>query len=358
VNQRVAIVGCGFIGGIHSMVLWGLRHAGCSDAAVVACCDTDIERARLFALYHGAGLATTDPAEAMAAADVVWICTPTSTHRALTDIACRAGLACYCEKPLAPTLGEAEGLAAAVGAVGIPVQVGLVLRHSAVLGAAADLVGSGELGRLMAIVFRDDQYFPIQGQYASTWRADVSIAGGGTLIEHSIHDLDVLAWLAGPVHSVSANTANFAGHEGVEDVAAVILVHESGATSTLTSVWHSVLSRPSTRRIEIFCERGMLWTDDEATGPLHLQTDAGVTEVPLRGQEGGSAPPAEDAVAKALGLPEELEAGLSLYVRSDLAFLESLAASRIPSPGLQPALAAHRLAELAYRSARKRDGEE
>ena len=351
--RRLAIVGCGFIGGIHSMVLWGLRRAGRTDAAVVACCDTDLERARLFALYHGAGLATTDPAEAMAAADVVWICTPTFTHRALIDMACSAGLAVYCEKPLAPSLEEAEQLAAAAAAAGIPVQVGLVLRHSPVLGAASDVVGSGELGRLMAIVFRDDQYFPIQGQYASSWRADVSIAGGGTLIEHSIHDLDVLAWMGGPVDSVSARTANFAGNEGVEDVAAVTLVHESGAVSTLTSVWHWVLSRPSTRRIEMFGERGVLWTDDEAAGPLWLQTDAGATQVPVEGRAGAAGASAVEAVGKVVGLPEELTAGLSLYVRADLDFLESLAASRSASPGLEPALAAHRLADLAYRSARK-----
>jgi predicted dehydrogenase len=61
--RRIALVGCGFIGGIHSMLLGGLRRAGYSEAEVVACCDTDIERARLFAELHGAGLATTDPRE-------------------------------------------------------------------------------------------------------------------------------------------------------------------------------------------------------------------------------------------------------------------------------------------------------
>jgi predicted dehydrogenase len=349
---RIAIIGCGFVGGIHSMVLWGLRRAGCTDAAVVACCDTDLERARLFAMFHGASLATTDPTDAMAAVDVVWICTPTFSHRALMDLACSVRLPVYCEKPLAPTLSEAEQLVAAAADARIPVQVGLVLRHSTVISGVRRRVRSGELGRLMAVVFRDDQYFPIQGQYGSSWRADVSMAGGGTLIEHSIHDLDVLAWIAGPVSSVSANTANFAGHEGVEDVAAVTLIHQSGATSTLVSVWHSVLSRPSTRRIEVFCERGMLWTDDEAAGPLYLQTDAGVIEVALEPGAEGADSSADDGVLKVLGLPGEFKAGLSLYVRSDLAFLDSVMASRDPSPGLEPALVAHRLVDLAYRSAR------
>jgi predicted dehydrogenase len=349
--RRIAIVGCGFIGRIHSTVLMGLRRAGYTDDAVVACCDSEVERAKKFAVFHGASMATSDPAMAMGAADAAWICTPTSTHLGLVNLACSLRLPVYCEKPLAPTLSEAEDLVAAAAAAGIAVQVGLVLRSSTVLLAARDRVLSGQLGRLMAIAFRDDQYFPIQGQYRSSWRADVSTAGGGTLIEHSIHDLDVLQWMAGPVRSVTAGTTNFAGHEGIEDVAAVSLVHESGAISTLTSVWHSIMSRPSTRRIEMFCERGLLWTEDEAAGPLYVQTDEGVSEVPL-GQgrrETGSSP--EDGVLAALGLPETLKAPLSLYVRSDLAFLESLATQKMPSPGLQPALDAHRLLDLAYRSA-------
>jgi predicted dehydrogenase len=351
VPRRIAIVGCGFVGRIHSMVLSGLRRAGYTDAAVVACCDADVERARKFGGFHGSSLTTNNPAEAMAAADAAWICTPTSTHRGLVDLACSLRLPVYCEKPLAPTLSEAEDLVAAAAATGIPVQVGLVLRNSTVLAAARDRVLSGELGRLMAIAFRDDQYFPIQGQYASSWRSDVSIAGGGTLLEHSIHDLDVLHWMAGPVLSVSARTANFAGHEGIEDVAAATLVHQSGTISTLTSVWHSIMSRPSTRRVEVFCERGLLWTDDEAGGPLYLQTDEGVTEVSLGDcTQGGSSSPEED-VAKVLELPRKLTAPLSLYVRSDLAFLESLATQKMPSPGLKLALDAHRLADLAYSSA-------
>ena len=58
------------------------------------------------------------------------------------------------------------------------------------------IVASGRHGRPLATTLRDDQYFPIQGQYGSTWRKDVAAAGGGTLIEHSIHDVDVLALVA------------------------------------------------------------------------------------------------------------------------------------------------------------------
>ena len=67
----------------------------------------------------------------------------------------------------------------------------------------------------MATVLRDDQYFPIQGFYGSTWRKDVTQAGGGTLIEHSIHDVDVLRWLLDDDY-VSGDHASLARHSGGE----------------------------------------------------------------------------------------------------------------------------------------------
>ena len=43
---------------------------------------------------------------------------------------------------------------------------------------------------------------PSRGTYASQWRADVAQAGGGCLIEHSIHDVDILRFCFGEVDSV------------------------------------------------------------------------------------------------------------------------------------------------------------
>ena len=80
------------------------------------------------------------------------------------------------------------------------------------------------LGFLFATAFRDDQYFPVQGMYGSTWRKDVKHAGGGTLIEHSIHDIDVLQWLLGDPVSVRAHTASHFGNPGIEDTAAVMAI--------------------------------------------------------------------------------------------------------------------------------------
>ena len=342
-TTRVAIVGCGFIGAIHSRALKGLIGGGLVDAEVVATADADLERARAFAAAHGAAVATDVPDAALDGADAVWICTPTSSHRHLVEEAAAAGLAIYCEKPLGPTLADVEAMTAAVDAAGVAHQVGLVLRSAAPIAELQKLAtAGGATGRAMAAVFRDDQYFPNQGQYGSAWRADVSVAGGGTLIEHSIHDLDVLAWVLGPVETVTCRTANFAGHEGIEDVAVVTMVHASGATSSLTSIWHQVLSRPSTRRIEVFCEKAMLWLDDDMAGPVHVLHDTAEVEVPT---------PTGDGWLERLAVPPAWRPGLASYAAADRSFLAAVAAGQSPAPGFDVALAAHRVADAAYRSA-------
>ena len=78
----------------------------------------------------------------------------------------------FCEKPLDVDLARATALVEAVRSSGVASQSGLVLRSAPVFRALRDLVQGGTIGAPMAVVFRDDQYFPIQGHLR------VEMAGG------------------------------------------------------------------------------------------------------------------------------------------------------------------------------------
>jgi predicted dehydrogenase len=209
---------------------------------------------------------------------------------------------------------------------------------------AADLIASGRYGRPLATTLRDDQYFPIQGQYGSTWRKDVTAAGGGTLIEHSIHDVDVLRWLLGDPVSLTARAASHFGHAGIDDVVAVTMAYADGSTAQLTSIWHQVLSRESSRRLEVFLEDALLWTEDDYLGPLHVQTSAGTETMQ------GTLP----EWAERLTVPQVYAHGVAAYAAPTKTFLDALAASgpaAVGAPSAAEALAAHRLVDRAYASA-------
>ena len=338
---RIGVVGCGHIGTVHSFALRQLCDAGLVDARVVATFDVDRERAERTAGHHGArAVAALD--ELVDAVDVVWVCTWTAAHREAVDAAVGRGRAVFCEKPLAPTLELAEQLAARLGEV--PHQVGLVLRYAPVFATIADLVASGRYGRPLATILRDDQYFPIQGQYGSSWRADVATAGGGTLIEHSIHDVDVVRWILGDPTDVAARTTARFGYPGIDDVATLTLRYGDGGSATIVSVWHQILSRESSRRLEVFCEHALLWTDDDYLGPVHVQTTEGVELLE----------PAPPAWIDRLSVPEVYAKPLAQYAEPSKAFLDRLARDGSHArgePDAQVALAAHRIVDLAYRSA-------
>jgi predicted dehydrogenase len=335
------MVGCGHIGAVHSYAIKQLVDAGLVDAALTSTFDIEPERAAKFAAWHDA-----QPAASLDAlvgdVDVVWVCTWTSAH--LDGVACAAdaGRAVFCEKPLAPGLADCERVAAALARV--PHQVGLVLRHAPVFRHAADLIASGRYGRPLATIFRDDQYFPIQGQYRSTWRKDVAAAGGGTLIEHSIHDVDVLRWLLGDPVSVQARSAAHFGHPGIDDVVALTMTAADGSVAQLTSVWHQVLTRESSRRLEVFLEDALLWTDDDYLGPLHVQTSAGVETIESAMPEW----------AARFTVPQLHAHGLAAYAAPTKEFLDALVrcgAAAVGHPSATEALAAHRIVDRAYASA-------
>lgn len=339
---RVGIAGCGFIGRVHSWAFWALRKAEQADVVVTAVADADIGRAEDLAAPHEAEVMPYE--HLLDACDVVYICTPTGQHLELVEEAAARGKAIFCEKPLAPDLAQAERVAAALERV--PHQVGLVLRAAPVFIALREAIASGDHGRPMIVSMRDDQYFPIQGQYGSVWRAKLDVAGGGTLIEHSIHDIDLFRFLVGDPSEVTCRTAAFFGHQGIEDLAvATFTFPSSGLVANLQSIWHQVMTRPSTRRLEVFCESGHLWTTDDNCGPLHIETSAGA-------EERECLPP---SWVDELPVPEEGRRALGLYAEASRRFLAAVSAAKDPrefgSPAAAEALAAHRLVDAAYRSA-------
>lgn len=337
---RIGFVGTGVIAWAHAIGLQAMIRAGVVDAEVVAVHDLDDERASGFAAVIGAEVVP-GVAGVLERSDAVWVCTPTAAHRAVVEAAVAEGCAVFCEKPLAPDLAGAQALAAVVADSGVPAQVGLVLRSAPVFRALRDVLASGELGAPMTAIFRDDQYFPVQGVYSSTWRGDVEVAGGGCLIEHSIHDLDILRFCLGEVTEVAGRTANFSGHEGVEDLATVSLQFASGASAQLVSVWHDILSRGSTRRVEVFCRGGMAWLDNDFLGPLHVQTTDGAEVRPC--------PPPGWLRDLALG-DDEIGLAISAYAEADRAFLDAVSGGRVPEPSFAEAVVAHRLVDATYRS--------
>ena len=342
----VGLIGCGHIGRFHSRNLRGALRTERVPGEYSAVCDRDLDRAAGFAAITGATLITDDSARLLdhPGLTAVYICTETSEHPALVREAAARGLAIFCEKPLARSLSEVEEMVAAVEAAGVVNQVGLVLRYSPVYTVLHDLISNPNLGPLLTAHMRDDQFFPDHGHYGSSWRGDFAKVGGGTLIEHSIHDIDLFHWLFGTIDAVRCHTRVTSGHERVEDVALATFQHTSGAQTTLSSVWHQVDGRPSTRRLEVFFEGGWFFTDHDFIGPIRYQLREG-PEVELGADE------VLERYRAIAGL-DEVEFELARRgMLEDFAFLSAVHEGRPSQPDFATALAAHRVVDACYQSA-------
>ena len=252
---RLGIIGCGSISRAHAIAI----RFNAEDGLVrcVAAADPDPAAIEQFAgIAGGVEFRSADGHDVVDHPDVdaVVLITPTRFHREYVLAVCDAGKPLFTEKPLAPTFDVVQELHGAVTAAGIPAQVGFQSRFHPIVRRLRDLVESGELGAPMGYTLRDDQYWPtgdiVPGH--SDWRSDVREAGGGALLEHSIHSCDVLAWLFGPARRVYATKRHVFGYS-VEDTAAMTIEHDNGVVGNLVTVFNGVRGREE-RRLEVFFE--------------------------------------------------------------------------------------------------------
>lgn len=332
---RVGFLGAGFIATFHSKLL---RASGI-DHARAGVFDPDGSRAEDFVAVAGGFVASSED-EVIESSDAVYVCTWTVDHPRQVAKACAAGKAVFVEKPLGMDLAASRHIVDTLTASGVVHQVGLVLRHSPAFALLESLLAETDRnGRVMSVLFRDDQFLPTGGHYRSTWRGDRSKAGRGVLLEHSIHDVDLLDRLVGPLKAVSGRSRSFHGIDGIEDLVVATFDLAGGGVGSLTTVWHDLLDRPSLRYVEVHCETAHYVVEGDWVGPVRW-TRAGVGgEATERGEVAG-----DDLLAACA------DRGIEV-VNPDAVFLQAVIDGRPSTPTATTALRAHEIVAAVYDSA-------
>ncbi len=325
---RVGFLGAGFIATFHSKMLRasGVIH---ERAGVF---DPDTSRAEAFVARAGGFVAASED-DVIDSCDAVYVCTWTVDHPRQVEKACAAGRAVFVEKPLGVDPAASRRVVDALDASGVVHQVGLILRHSPAFALVESFLAERDRrGRVMSVVFRDDQFLPTGGHYESTWRGEPAKAGSGVLLEHSIHDVDLLDRLVGPVTAVSGRSRSFHDIDGIEDLVVATFDLADGGVGTLTTVWHDLTERPSLRYLEIHCERMHVEVEGDWFGPVRVTWEG--ERVDVAGDE-------------LLSLCTER--GLAL-VDPEGSFIEAVAAGRASAPTAATAMRAHTIVEALYTS--------
>jgi predicted dehydrogenase len=189
VPLRVVIIGCGFIGQKRAKAL--------GQARLVACVDTNVDRARALAGAIPECSANADWREVVnrSDVDVVVIATLHDTLATITAGAIAAGKHVLVEKPAGRHSSEILPLVAAAETKGVKVRVGFNHRYHRAFRKARELIDSGAVGGLMFLRARYGHGGRLG--YDREWRADPRRSGGGELIDQGPHLIDLSRWILG-----------------------------------------------------------------------------------------------------------------------------------------------------------------
>lgn len=264
---RFGLVGCGVIGPLHAQALSGLP-----DAELCAVADLVIERAQRLAAQYGArAYSDMDEMLARERLDVVTICTPSGMHGEHACRAMHAGCHVIVEKPMEIRLEAIDEMLRVQQERGVKLAVISQHRFDPAAQQVRALLDEGAFGRLVLghaqIPWWRSQAYYDSGDWRGTWRLD----GGGVLMNQSIHWIDLLQWMMGPVKRIAAYTDTLAHRMETEDAAVAVLRFASGALGTITATTGAYPGLAT--RLEIFGDKGSAVIEGDELGYLHLARD-------------------------------------------------------------------------------------
>lgn len=271
---RLALAGAGMISWHHLKSWQKLR----GQVSVVAVCDPVIaraqDRAREFAIPAVFG--DVDDMLSKESVDAIDIATPRESHAELVEIAARRGLAILCQKPLTPTLGEAEALTNR-----LPAETRLMVhenwRFRPWYRELRKWVDAGAIGMVhnahMSSI--DSGLLPNEAGRRPHLERQPFLADESRLMiaEGLIHHLDVMRYLCGPLRVVAARTRRTEKEIKGETLATIFLETATGAPvvvhGSMVSQGHSAKGQD---RLQIVGSEGAV---EMADGSLKLHGAAG-----------------------------------------------------------------------------------
>ncbi len=234
-DLKGALIGCGFFA-VNQMHGW----RDVKGAEIVAICDSNPERLKIVGDQFGIQRRYADAADLFTDGgfDFADIATAVQSHLPLVMMAAAHGVPVICQKPFALSIADAKAMEAACRKAGVPLMVHENFRFQSPIQAVRKALSSGEIGE------------PFWGRFSFRSGYDVFsgqpylAAGKRFIIEDlGIHVLDIARCMMGDVKSLSARTQRINPAIAGEDVATMMLDHETGAASIVDCSYATRLSK-------------------------------------------------------------------------------------------------------------------
>jgi len=232
--------------------------------------DTDAERGKYFSKAFGLRWFWTHEDLLAEHPDAVIVTSENATRRPLVEMAAEAGAHVLSEKPIATTVADAIAMKKAVDAAGVRFMTAFPMRFSPATIALKEMVRSGQLGEILAVVGINHSENP---KHHRAWFAQKELAGGGAVMDHTVHLADLYRWIFGEeVAEVYARVSNpFDSEVDVDTAGLLLLKMESGLPASIDASWSRPAHYPrwGHLKMEVIGSKGAALLDAFA-GHLHL----------------------------------------------------------------------------------------
>ncbi len=186
----VMLIGCGHIGGQHLEDIYYRDNI-----RVVACVDFHLEAAKAFARRYGSGTAAYDTDYHRFLTrddlDIVIIATYAETHLPIMRDCIAAGKHVLCEKPIAPSIREAEEFLRIAKASSVKVLIAHILRHNKTYQKAAEMIHAGKIGEIRLIRMVQNHHILNKDRYMRL------LEDCSPIVDCGVHYVDVIRWFTG-----------------------------------------------------------------------------------------------------------------------------------------------------------------
>ena len=163
------------------------------EVQVIGFSDKAIERGKHFSELYGVKWFNRHE-DLLAEVDAVVICSENANHLEDTSLAARAGVHILCEKPVATSEQGALTMKREIDAAGIHFMTAFPMRFDDTMVSLKTMLERGDLGEIYAINGINHSEIPRRHR---AWFADKTLAGGGAVMDHTVHLLDLYRWLLG-----------------------------------------------------------------------------------------------------------------------------------------------------------------
>ena len=246
---KVGLIGCGFMGGMHSACYAALANLGVKVTAVA-----DVRREYAENLANGAEIyATGMELIEKADVDVVDVCLPTHLHAAHAVAAMKAGKNVFVEKPIAFKDEDMELILKTEKETGAKVQVGQVIRQWTEYVWLKKAVDAGTFGKIQHAMFRRMSSRPEWAWEGWLHQVDKS---GGVAVDMHVHDVDFVRYIMGEPDVVKAHAHRDA--EGVIQQINAVYGYGSDVSVAVESGWDYPADFPFTADFRVKFEKATI----------------------------------------------------------------------------------------------------